>query len=92
MRSRKQVSLPPVPHKISIDPGDGGLGTTVKATGKGFKNGTSLTVFRDSDDDGELTLFDDDVLCVDNVIAGNIGTCDFIVTHPTFEGKARITT
>ena len=35
-----------IPHKISIDPEDGGLGTTVKATGKGYKNGTSLTVFR----------------------------------------------
>ena len=74
-----------VPHTISLDPGDGGLGEEVTAKGKGFKNGTSLTVFRDDNDDGELGL-EDDVLCVDLNIESNIGTCTFIVSHPTFEG------
>ena len=34
------VSVCPV---MSLDEEDGGLGTKVNATGKGFKNGTSLT-------------------------------------------------
>ena len=37
----------PVPRILSLDEEDGGLGTVVNATGKGFKNGTSLTVFVD---------------------------------------------
>ena len=37
----------PVVRKISTDEEDGGLGTVVTATGKGYKNGTSLTVFVD---------------------------------------------
>ena len=37
----------PVLRKISTDEEDGGLGTVVTATGKGYKNGTSLTVFVD---------------------------------------------
>ena len=54
-----------VPHSISIDPEDGGLGKVVTVKGKGFKNGTSLTVFRDDDNDGKLTSADD-VLCEDD--------------------------
>ena len=46
-------------RKISLDADDGGLGDVVTATGKGFKDKTSLTVFRDKvilvmwDDDGD---------------------------------------
>ena len=76
-----------VPHSISIDPEDGGLGEEVTVKGKGFKNGTSLTVFRDADDDGVLTTADT-VLCEDDMIEGNIGTCTFEVTHPTFTAGA----
>ena len=36
-----------VPRKISLSEEDGGLGTVVTATGKGYKNSTTLTVFRD---------------------------------------------
>ena len=73
-----------IPHSISIDPEDGGLGEVVTVKGKGFKNGTSLTVFRDDDNDGKLTSADD-VLCEDTEIEGNLGICEFEVTHPTFE-------
>ena len=76
-----------IPHSISIDPEDGGLGEIVTVKGKGFKNGTSLTVFRDSDDNGRLTSADD-VLCEDDSIEGNIGVCTFEVTHPTFTAGA----
>ena len=81
-----------VPHSISIDPEDGGLGEEVTVKGKGFKNGTSLTVFRDMADhkgnvDNKLTSADD-VLCTDDVVEGNIGVCTFEVTHPTFTAGA----
>ena len=36
-----------VPRKISLSEGDGGLGDTIKATGKGYKNSTTLTVYVD---------------------------------------------
>ena len=61
-----------VPRILSLDEEDGGLGTVVNATGKGFKNGTTLTVFVDKpvhmDDDKDPTtpMSDDDgVLGVD---------------------------
>ena len=46
-----------VPLKISLDEEDGGLGTVVTATGKGYKNGTTLTVFLDR---LETVMWDDD--------------------------------
>ena len=70
-------------HYVKLDPDDGGLGEMVTAKGLGFKNGTSLTVFRDSDNNGVLTSADN-VLCTDLLVEGNIGTCQFEVTHPTF--------
>ena len=36
-----------IPQKISLSEEDGGLGTEVTATGKGYKNSTTLTVFLD---------------------------------------------
>ena len=83
-------------RKISLSEEDGGLGDVVEATGSGFKNGTTLTVFLDKpvdhDDDpntpympdGELNL-GEDVLCVVARISGDdTGTCEFSITHPTF--------
>ena len=143
-----------VVRKISLSESDGGLGDTVTATGKGFKNGTTLTVFVDNpvlvkwdhDEDPatdpiDLTLrafnsdafkaelvdggwpiptndlgvprnvgtyrdqpssdtttdyvfapngrlsAGEDVLCVAASIgADDQGSCEFTVTHPTFEG------
>ena len=51
-------------RKISLSDGDGGLGDVITATGKGFKNGTTLTVYRDlletvywdNDDDSETEM------------------------------------
>ena len=84
--SRVNFSEMMVPRIVEIDPEDGGLGETVTATGKGFKNGTTLTVFLDRDRDGNLEL-GEDVLCVDPTISGDdIGECQFEVTHPTFRG------
>ena len=36
-----------VVRKLTLSEGDGGLGDVITATGKGYKNGTTLTVFRD---------------------------------------------
>ena len=83
-----------VPHSISIDPEDGGLGEDVTVKGKGFKNGTTLTVFRDGtkaqNPNGIVGKLDsgDDVLCSDAVIEDNLGVCTFEVSHPTFTAGA----
>ena len=75
-----------VPRIVEIDPEDGGLGETVTVTGKGFKDGTTLTVFLDQNRNGNLEL-DEDELCVALKIGkDDIGSCEFEVTHPTFEG------
>ena len=101
-----------IPRLVSLDSEDGGLGTVVTATGKGFRKATSLIVFIDKpshqdDDDNPDTMADnddddpnstdtmvrgtldlgEDVLCTAAVISGSsIGSCEFIVTHPTFDG------
>ena len=87
-----------VPRILDLDEEDGGLGTVVNATGKGYKNGTSLIVFVDKPvdhDDNPKTdmvpnrLLDlgEDVLCaVDSIGGDDTGTCEFTVTHPTFTG------
>ena len=54
-----------VPRIISLSEEDGGLGDVVEATGKGFKNGTSLTFFVDKpvhmdDDDNPNTEMSND--------------------------------
>ena len=36
-----------MPRKISLDEDEGGLGDVITATGKGYKDGTTLTVFVD---------------------------------------------
>ncbi len=51
-----------VPRKVSLDEDEGGLGDVITATGKGYKDGTTLTVFVDklidvywNDDEDEET-------------------------------------
>ncbi len=58
-------SVIPVPFLVELSEEDGGRGTTVTATGKGFKNGTSLGFFLDlpshvDDDDDPATAASDD--------------------------------
>ena len=96
---------------VSLDEEDGGLGTVVTVTGKGFRKSTSMIVFvdhpshQDDDDDPDTDEEDDDdvrgtdpmvrgtldlgedVLCTDLAISSaSIGSCEFTVTHPTFDG------
>ena len=86
-----------VVRKLSLSEEDGGLGDVITATGKGFKNGTTLTVFVDKPvdhDDNDKTPdmpngileLNEDVLCVANIGSDDVGKCEFTITHPTFLG------
>ena len=69
---------------INLSAQEGRRGTHVTATGKGFKNGTSLGFFLDADTDGvrdigEVTLCD-----VAQVGSNDTGSCKFTVNNPPF--------
>ena len=55
----------PVVRKVSLGEEDGGLGDVIEATGKGFKNGTTLTVFLDHK---ELVVWDDPATTSDALV------------------------
>ncbi len=74
-----------VPRRVVLSEEDGGRGTSVTATGEGFKNGTSLGFFLDKAplngrrDPGEVTLCD-----VAQVGSDDTGSCTFTVNNPPF--------
>lgn len=73
-----------VPRRVVLSEEDGGRGTSVTATGEGFKNGTSLGFFLDENtngrrDPGEVTLCD-----VAQVGSNDTGSCTFTVSNPPF--------
>ena len=68
---------------LGIDPEDGGRGEMVTATGKGFKNGTSLLVFLDENENNILDQ-GEDTLCAAIVDGDDVGSCEFEVTNPPF--------
>lgn len=74
-----------VTRLVELNEEDGGRGTVVTATGKGFKNGTSLGFFLDAPplngvrDAGEVTLCD-----VAQVGSDDTGSCSFTVNNPPF--------
>lgn len=74
-----------VPRRVVLSEEDGGRGTSVTATGEGFKNGTSLGFFLDKAplngrrDPGEVTLCD-----VAQVSSNDTGSCTFTVSNPPF--------
>lgn len=73
-----------VPRLVTLDETDGGRGTVVTATGKGFKNGLSLGFFLDKNangmpDSGEVRLCD-----VARVGGDDTGSCSFTVSNPPF--------
>ncbi len=74
-----------VARKISLNEDEGGRGDMITATGKGFKNGTSIHFWLDTNnnrmqDDDEYTL------CSAVVNGDDVGECQFEVTAPPFEG------
>ena len=60
-------------------------GISVTAIGRGYKNGTSLTFWRDANFDG-IRDFGEEQLCQTQVGGDDIGYCSFIVAKPPFEG------
>ena len=64
---------------INLSPQEGRRGVTVTATGKGFKNGTSLGFFLDSDTDGVLDSGEFLLCTVARVSPDDTGSCDFTV-------------
>ena len=62
----------------------GPRGTTVTATGKGFKNGTSLSFFLDTNFNGMLDPGEILLCQVASVGSDDTGSCDFTVQNPPF--------
>ena len=75
-----------VSRKLTLDEEEGGLGDTIEATVKGFKNGTTVLVFRDGNKNGTLESSDDVLCAVPNLPSSDAGSCTFTVNHPTFTG------
>ena len=71
---------------VEISVHEGRRGTQVTATGKGFKDGTSLWFFLDSNGDGERDA--EGNLCEVATIGGDdTGSCNFTVNNPPFKPK-----
>ena len=82
-----------VSRLVELNEEDGGRGTVVTATGKGFKNGTSLGFFLDEggpdgtgNADGIYTSGVDTILCeVSRIGSDDTGSCSFTVNNPPFD-------
>ncbi len=70
---------------LGVDPDEDGRGAIVTATGKGFKNGTTLLVFLDVDGNNRLGN-NDHTLCRTVVGGDDVGSCQFELTNPPFKG------
>ena len=69
---------------VELSKVDGTRGTTVTATGKGFKNGTSLSFFLDTNLNGMLDPGEILLCQVASVGSDDTGSCDFTVHNPPF--------
>jgi hypothetical protein len=72
------------PRLIEISDDDGARGSTITVIGKGFKNSTTTTFWRDADGDG---LRDSGELDLCSAVAGSddVATCTLTITNPPFE-------
>ena len=75
-----------VNRKLTLDEEEGGLGDVIEATVKGFKNGTTVTVFLDQNNDAKLTTVDDVLCAIPDLPSSDAGSCTFTVAHPAFKG------
>ena len=77
-----------VPIIIGIDEDEPGRGDEVVVTGSGYKNGTTLTFWRDSNADGNKGAGEIE-LCSANIGSSDSASCSFDVGKPPFlPGKA----
>ena len=72
-----------VPIIIGIDEDEPGRGDEVVVTGSGYKNGTTLTFWRDSNADGNKGAGEIE-LCNVNVGSSDSASCSFDVNKPPF--------
>ena len=73
----------PIPLIVELDEDDGGRGKAVEATGKGFKNGTTVTFWLDANEDGKKDGIET-LLCSAEADGDDIATCGFTITNPPF--------
>ena len=71
------------PRYITISDDDGARGSTITIIGKGFKNSTTTTFWRDANADGLRTSGEQD-LCSAVTDSSDIATCSFDITNPPF--------
>ena len=70
---------------VGLSEEDGGRGTAQTATGKGFKNGTTVTFVKMTGPDVKgVPNFDGATSLCSAVAADGVATCDFTVTSPLF--------
>ncbi|MYC29305.1 MAG: hypothetical protein F4X65_04340 [Chloroflexi bacterium] len=72
-----------VDREIQLSKEEAGRGEQITVIGRGYKNGTTLTVWRDADADGNFDS-DESSLCDTMVLANDIGYCSFTVSVPPF--------
>ena len=72
-----------MPIIIGIDEDEPGRGDEVVVTGSGYKNGTTLTFWRDSNADGNKGAGEIE-LCSVNVGSSDSASCSFDVGKPPF--------
>ena len=70
--------------KISLDEDEGGRGDVITVSGKGFKNGTTVTFMRMASEKDRM-FADAEPLCAAQADGDDIAKCQFTVTSPLFQ-------
>ena len=70
--------------KISLDEDEGGRGDVITVTGKGFKNGTTVTFMRMEGED-DVDFANAEALCAAQANSDDVASCEFTVTSPLFQ-------
>ena len=73
----------PINLKLSLSEDEGGRGDTITVTGKGFKDGTTMTAYKMTNAGDDFTLAQG--LCSAQVGSDDVGKCEFDVTSPLFK-------
>lgn len=77
-----------VPRAVSLSPTSGPRGTVVRIDGQGFKEGTTVTVWRDADDNRSIGD-SEPALATATVNSGGAFTATFAIDGPSFVPGAR---
>lgn len=72
-----------VDREIQLSKEEAGRGERITVIARGYKNGTTLAVWRDANADGRLDS-DEVPLCDTAVLANDIGYCNFTISVPPF--------